>query len=56
MPGSQADFVAFTRGQDTIFFETDRYNIDNEDVAALTNQAQWLMRCVKCWLICMVFI
>ena len=44
MPGSQADFVAFTRGQDTIFFETDRYNIDSEDVAALTNQAQWLMR------------
>ena len=44
VPGSQADFVAFTRGQDTIFFETDRYNIDSEDVAALTNQAQWLMR------------
>ena len=44
VPGSQADFVAFTRGQDTIYFETDRYNIDSEDVAALTNQAQWLLR------------
>ena len=44
VPGSQADFVAFTRGQDTIYFETDRYNIDSEDVAALTTQAQWLMR------------
>jgi peptidoglycan-associated lipoprotein len=44
VPGSQADFVAYTRGQDTIYFETDRYNIDSEDVAALTTQAQWLMR------------
>jgi peptidoglycan-associated lipoprotein len=44
VPGSHADFVAFTRGQDTIYFETDRYNIDSEDVAALTTQAQWLMR------------
>lgn len=44
VPGSQADFVAFTRGQDTIYFETDRYNIDNEDAAALTTQAQWLAR------------
>ncbi len=44
MPGSQADFAAFTRGQDTIFFETDRYNIDSEDMAALTTQAQWLAR------------
>lgn len=44
VPGSQADFLAFTRGQDTIYFETDRFNIDSEDVAALTTQAQWLMR------------
>lgn len=44
VPGSQADFVAYTRGQDTIYFETDRYNIDNEDVAALTTQAQWMLR------------
>lgn len=44
VPGSQADFMAFTRGQDTIYFETDRYNIDNEDAAALATQAQWLLR------------
>lgn len=44
VPGSQADFVAFTRGQDTIYFDTDRYNIDSEDQAALATQAQWLMR------------
>ena len=44
IPGSQADFVLFTRGQDTIYFDTDRYNIDSEDAAALAAQAQWLMR------------
>lgn len=43
-PGSRADFVAFTRGQDTIYFETDRFNIDNEDAAALATQAEWLLR------------
>ncbi|MEO6717370.1 MAG: peptidoglycan-associated lipoprotein Pal [Novosphingobium sp.] len=44
VPGSQADFVAFTNGYDTIYFDTDRYNIDSQDAAALANQAQWLMR------------
>ena len=44
VPGSQADFVAFARGADTVFFDTDRYNIDSEDAAALATQAQWLMR------------
>jgi len=43
-PGSQADFVNFTRGADTIFFDTDRYNIDSADAAALATQAQWLAR------------
>ncbi|WP_086740741.1 peptidoglycan-associated lipoprotein Pal [Erythrobacter colymbi] len=41
-PGSQADFVQRMAGQDTIFFDTDRYNIDNVDAAALQAQAQWL--------------
>lgn len=44
VPGSQADFVQFSRGQDTVYFDTDRYNIDSEDAAALATQAQWLMR------------
>ena len=44
MPGSQADFVAFTQGADTIYFDTDRYNIDSADAAALQAQVQWLMR------------
>jgi peptidoglycan-associated lipoprotein len=44
VPGSQADFLAFTRGSDTIYFDTDRYNIDSADIAALQTQAQWLSR------------
>ena len=43
-PGSQADFVVFTNGQDTVLFDTDRYNIDSIDAAALQTQAQWMMR------------
>ncbi len=43
-PGSQGDFVAFTAGADTVYFDTDRYNIDSTDAAALQTQAQWLMR------------
>jgi peptidoglycan-associated lipoprotein len=44
LPGSQADFLAFTQGADTIYFDTDRYNVDSADAAALQTQAQWLMR------------
>lgn len=44
MPGSQADFVAQMVGKDSIFFDTDRFNIDDIDAAALQSQAQWLMR------------
>ena len=42
--GSQADFVAQMMGQDTIYFETDRFNIDATDQAALAAQAQWLLK------------
>jgi peptidoglycan-associated lipoprotein len=44
IPGSQADFAAFTQGQDTIYFDTDQSNIDAQDGAALQAQAQWLAR------------
>jgi peptidoglycan-associated lipoprotein len=44
VPGSQADFVQQMSGQDTIYFDTDRYNVDSADAAALQTQAQWLMR------------
>ena len=44
IPGSQADFVAQMMGQDTIYFDTDKYNIDAADQAALAAQAQWLAK------------
>jgi peptidoglycan-associated lipoprotein len=44
VPGSQADFVQQMAGQDTIYFDTDRYNVDSSDAAALQTQAQWMMR------------
>jgi peptidoglycan-associated lipoprotein len=43
-PGSQADFAATLMGQDTIYFDTDRYNIDLTDQQALAAQAQWLLK------------
>ncbi|MFM5907640.1 MAG: peptidoglycan-associated lipoprotein Pal [Novosphingobium sp.] len=43
-PGSQADFVATMMGRDTIYFDTDKFNIDSQDTVALQNQAQWLMK------------
>jgi peptidoglycan-associated lipoprotein len=44
MPGSQADFVAAMSGRDTIYFDTDQYNVDSEDAASLRTQAEWLVR------------
>ena len=45
LPGSQEDFLA-TVGMDgdRIFFDTDRFNVDSADQAALQSQAQWLAR------------
>ena len=44
IPGSQADFQASLMGRDVIYFDTDKYNVDGDDAAALQSQAQWLMR------------
>lgn len=44
MVGSQEHFVNSVNGQNIIFFDTDRFNIDSEDAAALQTQAQYLMR------------
>lgn len=44
VPGSQADFVATMMGDDTIYFDTDKFDIDSVDGAALAKQAQWLLR------------
>lgn len=40
--GSQAHFEQAVNGQNVIFFDTDRYNIDSADAAALQTQAQYL--------------
>ena len=42
--GSQEHFVDAVNGQNVIFFDTDRFNIDSSDAAALQSQAQYLMR------------
>ena len=42
MPGTQAHFETAVNGQNTIYFDTDRYNIDSVDAAALQAQAQYL--------------
>ena len=41
-PGTQAHFAQEMSGRDTIYFDTDRYNIDSADQAALQTQAQYL--------------
>ncbi|MFM6853222.1 MAG: peptidoglycan-associated lipoprotein Pal [Sphingopyxis sp.] len=43
VPGSQADFIANIQA-DTVYFDTDRYNVDDQDRAILASQAQWLQR------------
>ncbi len=43
VPGSQADFLASVLS-DTVYFDTDRYNVDTEDQGTLQSQAQWLAR------------
>lgn len=42
--GSQAHFENAVSGQNVIYFDTDRYNIDSADAAALQSQAQYLAR------------
>ncbi|MEN9682461.1 MAG: peptidoglycan-associated lipoprotein Pal [Pseudomonadota bacterium] len=42
--GSQADFLAQMMGQDTIYFDTDKSNIDAADQTALQAQAAWLAK------------
>ncbi len=44
VPGSQADFAAQMMGQDTVYFDTDQYNIDSPDQQALAAQAAWLIK------------
>ncbi len=43
-PGSQSHFASAMAGADTILFDTDRFNIDSEDAAALRRQAEYLLQ------------
>ena len=42
VPGTQAHFSQAMSGRDTIYFDTDMFNIDAEDQAALAQQAAYL--------------
>ena len=44
VPGTQAHFASVMNGRDVIYFDTDRYNIDADDQAALAQQAQYLQQ------------
>jgi|SRR5690606_7790287 peptidoglycan-associated lipoprotein len=44
VPGTQAHFAQVMAGRDTIYFDTDKFNIDAEDQAALREQAAYLQQ------------
>ncbi|MGX7896968.1 peptidoglycan-associated lipoprotein Pal [Tsuneonella sp. HG222] len=44
LPGTQAHFSQMMQGRDTIFFDTDRFDIDGQDATALRQQAQYLLQ------------
>jgi peptidoglycan-associated lipoprotein len=44
VPGSNADFMQQMRGRNVILFDTDKFDIDSTDAAALRTQAEWLQR------------
>jgi peptidoglycan-associated lipoprotein len=43
-PGTQAHFAGAVGSSTTIYFDTDRYNVDTQDAAALQAQAQYFAR------------
>jgi peptidoglycan-associated lipoprotein len=42
VPGSNADFLAKMAGKNVIYFDTDKFDIDATDAAALRSQSEWL--------------
>ena len=46
VPGSKEDFLQ-QAGSDRVFFDTDQYDIDDQDRATLDKQAAWLTKYAK---------
>jgi peptidoglycan-associated lipoprotein len=44
IPGTQQHFSQVMQGRDVIYFDTDKFDIDAEDQAALRQQAQYLQQ------------
>ena len=44
IPGTQSHFAQLMAGRDTIYFDTDMFNVDAEDQAALRQQATYLQQ------------
>ena len=44
VPGTQQHFTQQMQGRDTIYFDTDKFDVDAEDQAALRQQAQYLQQ------------
>jgi len=44
VPGTQAHFTQVMQGRDTIVFDTDKFDIDSQDAAALRQQAQYMLQ------------
>jgi peptidoglycan-associated lipoprotein len=44
IPGSNADFLQQMNGRNVVYFDTDKFDIDATDAAALRSQAEWLQR------------
>lgn len=44
VPGTQGHFESIMMGSDTIYFDTDKFNIDSGDMDALRQQAEYLLR------------
>jgi len=42
VPGTQGHFSTAMAGADTIYFDTDQFNVDSQDAAALRRQAEYL--------------
>ena len=43
-PGTEEHFKSVMNGRDVIYFDTDKYDIDSDDAAALRQQAQYLLQ------------